>query len=188
MTWGYFFAGLWLAWLVYWLISAAGNKATARRESPQSQFSYKVPLYLGTLFLIHQHWWTGWFTERVLHPSAVFIPLGALPLVLGLGFTVWARVHLGTNWSAIVTLKKNHELIRTGPYGWVRHPIYSGLTLAFLGTALALGEWRGFIGFALITYSFVVKLRIEEKWMNEVFGESYARYKAEVPALFPGIY
>ena len=77
----------------------------------------------------------------------------------GLAFAVWARVYLGRNWSGTVTVKQDHELIRSGPYGFVRHPIYTGLLLAMLGTAIAIGEWRGLVAFALFTIGFLLKLR-----------------------------
>jgi protein-S-isoprenylcysteine O-methyltransferase Ste14 len=106
-------------------------------------------------------------------------------LATGLALAVWARRHLGRNWSGIVTVKQDHELIRSGPYGLVRHPIYTGLLLAILGTAGAIGEWRGLFAFALITVGFVLKFKMEERFMSETFGEQYARYRAEVRSLIP---
>jgi protein-S-isoprenylcysteine O-methyltransferase Ste14 len=94
-------------------------------------------------------------------------------------------VHLGRNWSAAVTLKHAHELIRSGPYARVRHPIYTGLLLAFLGSAIACGEPRALLGVAIILFAFVRKLRIEETLMRATFPAEYARYRAEVPALLP---
>jgi protein-S-isoprenylcysteine O-methyltransferase Ste14 len=105
--------------------------------------------------------------------------------VAGLAFTVWARVHLGRNWSGTVTLKEGHELIRTGPYAYVRHPIYAGLMVALLGSAVACGELRALIGFVIVTAALVRKLRIEERFMRESFPEQYRDYCAEVPALIP---
>jgi protein-S-isoprenylcysteine O-methyltransferase Ste14 len=102
-----------------------------------------------------------------------------------LAFAVWARRHIGSNWSGTVTVKTDHVLVRTGPYGWARHPIYTGLLTAILGTAIARGDLRGLLGVVLCTIAFVIKLRIEERWMREVFGEEYRRYSKEVPALVP---
>jgi protein-S-isoprenylcysteine O-methyltransferase Ste14 len=111
---------------------------------------------------------------------------GALVLtVAGLAFTVWARMHLGRNWSGAVTLKEGHELIRTGPYACVRHPIYAGLLVALLGGAVACGELRALIGFAVVTGAFQRKLSIEERFMRENFPEQYRAYCLEVPALIP---
>ena len=106
-------------------------------------------------------------------------------LAAGIAFAVWARHYLGRNWSGTVTVKQDHELIRSGPYRLVRHPIYTGLLLAILGTAVAFGEWRGLLAFALLTGSLLLKLRVEERFMGESFPNEYARYRAEVPALIP---
>jgi len=98
---------------------------------------------------------------------------------------VWARVHLGGNWSGIVTLKEDHELVRRGPYRWVRHPIYSGLLLAIAGSAVVRGEWRGFLALAIAFAALWRKLKLEERWLGETFGEQYAAYRRRVSALIP---
>ena len=105
-----------------------------------------------------------------------FLPfwLGAAVTIAGLLFAVWAREHLGRNWSRSVTIKQGHELITTGPYAVVRHPIYTGILTGFLGTAIALSQVRGFIGFVLIFLVLWLKLRTEEEWMRSQFGETYA--------------
>jgi protein-S-isoprenylcysteine O-methyltransferase Ste14 len=106
-------------------------------------------------------------------------------VALGLGFSALARAWLGGNWSGTVTVKQGHELIRSGPYALVRHPIYSGMLLALIGSALMVGKWRALIGLALIVVSFVHKLKIEERFMAQEFGEDYARYREEVAMLVP---
>ena len=85
----------------------------------------------------------------------------------------------------MVTLKQDHELIRSGPYRWVRHPIYTGLLLAILGSAIALGEWRGLIALVLVAAAVLRRIAIEERFLTQQFGAAYARYRAEVPALVP---
>ena len=104
---------------------------------------------------------------------------------LGLGLSVWARVHIGGNWSAIVTIKRDHALVRDGPYRYVRHPIYTGILLAFVGSALARDEWRGVLATAIAFAALWRKLRLEELWLTEVFGDEYRRYRNEVRALIP---
>jgi len=84
-------------------------------------------------------------------------------------------------------VKEGHELIRSGPYALVRHPIYAGLLMAFVGTALARGEWRGLIAVALVFVTLWRKLRLEEKWMRAQFGDSYEAYSRQVAALVPHI-
>jgi len=111
--------------------------------------------------------------------------VGAVLTVAGLLVSVWARVHLGRNWSATITVKKDHELITSGPYRFARHPIYSGLLLAFIGSALACGELRAILAVTLAFWALWRKLRIEEQWMREQFGTAYDEYARRVAALVP---
>ena len=110
---------------------------------------------------------------------------GFAVMVAGLGFACWARVHLGTNWSGVVTLKEGHELIRTGPYRNVRHPIYTGILIGFLGWAIVGGQVRGLIGMAVVWLSFYIKARREEKLLTQEFGpkfEEHSRLTGDVLA------
>jgi protein-S-isoprenylcysteine O-methyltransferase Ste14 len=176
---------LWLLWAAYWMISAAGNKTTRRRESRASRWAYTITLLVGVTLIAWPRLELG-ILSRPLLPDAPWRFQTALALLLaGLLFTVWARVHLGRNWSGTVTLKEGHELVRTGPYALVRHPIYTGLIIALLGSAIACGEPRALLGLALVVLSFVHKLRIEGRFMQEVFPGQYERYRATVPALIP---
>jgi protein-S-isoprenylcysteine O-methyltransferase Ste14 len=181
------FAVLWLAWLAYWIIAARNVKATRRRESPVSRMITVVLTVLAAALLAFRGQPLHWLTARFLPQTMVAYWLGLLMVALGLAFAVWARVHLGRNWSGTVTVKENHELIRAGPYGLVRHPIYTGLLLAILGTAIAFGEWRGLLAFGFLTVAFSFKLHREERFMSESFPNDYPRYRAEVPALIPFI-
>ena len=119
-------------------------------------------------------------------PLALWLAvLGAALTFAGLAFAIWARFVIAGNWSSYVELKRDHELIVAGPYRWVRHPIYTGLLLAFVGSALAVGEWRGVLAVAIVAASFWRKLKLEEAVMRRQFGEAYAQYAARVPALIP---
>jgi protein-S-isoprenylcysteine O-methyltransferase Ste14 len=179
------FAVLWLAWLAYWLIAARNVKATQRCEPLASRLVTVVLTAAAGVLLAFRSHRLPWLNARFVPQTIVLHWLGLLIAALGLGFAVWARVHLGRNWSGTVTVKEDHELIRTGPYGWVRHPIYSGVLLAILGTAIAFGEWRGLLAFGLLSLAFVLKLRREERFMRESFPNDYPRYCAQVPALIP---
>ena len=110
---------------------------------------------------------------------------GAAITLTGLLFSMWARHYLGTNWSATVSVKQDHELIISGPYQFVRHPIYTGLVIAFIGTAMAQGELRSLLAPLIVTAAFWRKWLHEERWMLETFGGRYLDYKARVPALIP---
>jgi protein-S-isoprenylcysteine O-methyltransferase Ste14 len=160
-------------------------KPTRRREGIASRLSHMIPLAAGAALLAARHLPADWLSERFL-PRAAFWFWPALSLVaFGLAISVAARVWLGGNWSGMVTLKQDHELVRSGPYRWVRHPIYTGLLLAVFGTAVAIGEWRGIIALALFAVAFLYKIRIEERFLVDRFGAAYGRYREQVPALVP---
>jgi protein-S-isoprenylcysteine O-methyltransferase Ste14 len=178
-------AGLWIAWALYWIVSAVSNKTTQRRESLGSRLSHVVPLTLGGVLLAwHDVPW-GWLAQRLWPRSFTAYWIGVALLAAGLACSVWARIHLGRNWSGSVTVKEGHELIRSGPYAYVRHPIYTGLLAAVLGTAIASGTVRALIGWLIIAASLLRKLRTEERFMRETFPGEYQRYSAAVPALIP---
>jgi protein-S-isoprenylcysteine O-methyltransferase Ste14 len=176
---------LWLAWFVYWVASALSVKSTRRRESLGSRLSHVVPLLTGVALILWPRVAWQWLSLRLLPPGPLQVALGLVLLALGLAFTVWARVYLGRNWSGMVTVKEGHELIRSGPYAYVRHPIYTGLLVALLGSAVTCGELRALIGLGIVAGAFIRKLRIEERFMRELFPQQYQRYCAEVPALIP---
>jgi protein-S-isoprenylcysteine O-methyltransferase Ste14 len=177
--------GLWLAWLLYWVIAALGAKTTRRRESLGSRLSHVVPLLVGVALIVWPRVPWEWLSLPLLPHRPLTYAAGLVLVMLGLAFTVWARLHLGRNWSGTVTLKEGHELIRSGPYAYVRHPIYTGLLVALLGSAVACGELRAMIGLSVVAGAFIRKLRIEERLMREIFPGQYQRYCAEVPALIP---
>ena len=181
--------GAWLAWLAVWVVMARRVKKTALRESLARRAAHILPLLLaaGLIFVCPpgQGWWT---CTDVLRRLVWLAPLGACLVMAGLGFAVWARLVLARNWSGIVTLKHDHELVRSGPYGIVRHPIYTGLLTALLGTAIAIDQWRGVLALTIVTASFVAKMRTEEAFMRRAFGQAYLEYCGSVAALIPGVW
>ncbi len=119
--------------------------------------------------------------------SPVVKLVGVAVLVAGLAIACWARALLGRNWSGEVVLKEGHELVERGPYRVVRHPIYTGLLVALLGTAIKVRDWRGLLAVALAFVSFWAKLRREERWLGEHFGAPYRDYVGRTHALLPGV-
>jgi protein-S-isoprenylcysteine O-methyltransferase Ste14 len=190
---------IWVLWVAVWIIASLKTKPVVRRESAVSRVSYIVLLFASMILLLlgkRTHLGaalatgpaTAWLYARFirLYPGVVWI--GA-PLVLaGTLFAIWARLHLGGNWSGSVTLKQDHELVRSGPYRYVRHPIYTGLLLAVAGTACAIGQMRGLVALVLTLVGLGYKSRIEERLMIEAFGDAYRGYRAAVKGLIPFLF
>ena len=182
-----FFPVVWITFLVYWRIKAAGTKTTQRTEPAPSSIIRSLTFVIVIALLSIPRLPLPWL-YRGLWPSNIWsFGIGAAVTVGGLLFAIWARQHLGSNWSSAVTIKQDHELITTGPYAVVRHPIYTGILTGFLGTAIALTQVRGVVGFVLIFIVLWAKLRIEEDWMRSQFGETYANYVHQTAALVPYI-
>jgi len=187
MLWFYesFFPVLWIVFLVYWQIKAAKTKTTQRLEPAASRILRVLIFLIAIAILAIPRIPLPWLYLQ-LWPVGVWpFWLGAAVTVAGLLFAVWAREYLGSNWSRSVTIKQDHELITTGPYGVVRHPIYTGILAGFLGMAIAISQVRGFIVFVLIFLAFWMKLRMEEQWMRSQFGETYESYAHQTAALVP---
>jgi protein-S-isoprenylcysteine O-methyltransferase Ste14 len=181
----YLFEAMWLAWGLYWWASSRDVKVAARTESALSRLSHVVPLMLAVALLVFPRIPIGVLRSRFVPAASWPFWVGAALAAAGLVFCVWARLHLGRNWSGIVTVKQDHELITSGPYAIVRHPIYTGLLLAVVGSALATGEWRGVVAVALVFAAIWHKLRIEERFMVETFGDAYVQYRRRVKTLLP---
>jgi protein-S-isoprenylcysteine O-methyltransferase len=178
---------LWLGSFAVWAVSAIATK--------QAIGSYTTWQSRVAVWMVALAW--GLLLDRELSGALMwrFVPMslaeiyGGLALTLaGLGLALWARFHLGRNWSALVELKLDHKLVRSGPYAIVRHPIYSGFMLAALGTAVAFGELHGLISFALIVVAWSYKSRLEEAFLAKQFGAEYDRYCKEVKGLIPFVW
>ncbi len=185
LVYRFLFPAMWLSWAGYWWLLSRNVKASARRETVLSRLLHVVPLLLAFLLLWLPSVPLAWLNVRFIARGEWEFWLGAALVAVGLLFTVWARRHLGRNWSGIVTVKQDHELVASGPYALVRHPIYTGLLIAFVGSALARGEWRGVLAVSIALWALWRKLRLEERWMREQFGERYRAYSRRVAALIP---
>ena len=183
----YLFPAMWLAYFAYWGAMARNSKVPERRESWPPRLVRLVSISCALALLWLPRVPLAWLDERFLPLGAWCFWTGAAITAGGLFFSVWARRHLGSNWSQSVTVKEGHELITSGPYALVRHPIYTGLLLGFLGCAVALGEWRGLLAVALVFAVLWRKLRLEERWMRAHFGEPYEAYSRRVAALVPHV-
>lgn len=175
---------LWVGFYILWLLWATSIKQAERRERSFTYFLHRLLVAAGFL-LIFLDVPSKWLHLRML-PNSEWLPvLGIVTAVAGFALAIWARVHIGRNWSSSVVAKVQHELIRSGPYRWVRHPIYSGLMLALLGTVLVQDEVRGPVALVLVYAGWKIKSRLEEQMMVSTFGEQYIVYANSTGALFP---
>ena len=180
-----FFPAVWILFLVYWQVKAADTKTTQRLEPAASRLLRVFLFLVAIALLLTTRIPLPWLYLQIWPQGLLPFWLGAAVTIAGLLFAVWAREHLGRNWSRSVTIKQDHELITTGPYSVARHPIYTGILAGFLGMAIAISQVRGFIVFALIFLALWLKLRMEEQWMRAQFGEAYATYAHRTAALVP---
>ncbi len=179
---------MWAVWALYWCVAAFAAKPVRRRESVASRMSHMVPLCLGIALLAPSHFPNATLSGRFLPRTVIGFWIGAAVVAAGLAFSVAARLYLGGNWSGTVTLKQDHTLTRDGPYRYARHPIYTGLLLGILGSAIAEGEWRALLALVLITAALLLKIPKEERFMLEQFGDAYVRYRREGAALVPWVF
>ncbi len=180
---------VWAVFLVYWLFSARKIKSFSKIESiPKRALLYWLPLIIGALLLGPGEWFGHNIIREQFVPHSYLVEtIGLTICILGAIVAIWSRQILGKNWSLAVQLKEDHELIKNGTYSVVRHPIYSGLTLLFLGNAIMVGDWRGLIAVAIVFISFYFKSKKEEEWLAESFGAQYAEYKKRTKILIPWI-
>ncbi|QNK02261.1 methyltransferase family protein [Dyella telluris] len=180
---------VWSTLLAYWLWSARRVKSPVQMEPLSKRFvAYWLPLILALVLLGPGEWFAGCpLREQFVPHSIAFQSMGLFLCIASVAIACWSRHLLGENWSATVQLKDNHQLITRGPYGLIRHPIYTGLLLLFLGNAVLVGDWRGLVAVAIVFASFWRKLRLEERWLSELFGEVYRQYKGRTSALIPGL-
>ncbi len=175
----------WIGVGIVWAIGAVATKRTAQVQSPGSRLIHVSFVAAAFALLFAPGLAIGPLGWRFVPDSAVIAYTGLALTLGGAALAVWARIFLGRNWSAVVTIREDHQIVQTGPYAVVRHPIYSGGLLAMLGTALAFGELRELVALGLAFMAWWFKSRLEERFMEQRFGAEYVAYKQRVKALIP---
>jgi protein-S-isoprenylcysteine O-methyltransferase Ste14 len=176
---------LWIAIFVIWAIA---GRLTKRTVQSADAWKSRIPLWIvlvAWVIMLQPEFSPGPWAWRFTPEGPAASYLGLAFTVLGLGFSLWARFYIGSNWDALVTLKEDHRLVRTGPYSIVRHPIYSGFMVATLGTAVAQGEIGRLVPVVLVVLAWGYKAKVEEKFLTQRFGEEYNKYRREVKGLIP---
>jgi protein-S-isoprenylcysteine O-methyltransferase Ste14 len=177
--------GLWIAWALSWYAAAFWSSPAAKRVGLRREIGYRVVLIVGGVLLaVPAHRYEGALRLWHVHYVGAWVCVAAE--VAGFAFCWWARLHLGKLWSGQVTRKADHRIVDTGPYGIVRHPIYTGILLAVLATMAAKGTVLAIGGAIALTIGLWMKARLEEEWLRgELGADAYDAYRRRVPMLVP---
>jgi protein-S-isoprenylcysteine O-methyltransferase Ste14 len=171
-----------------WLGSLPFVKRDVQQQSISATLQNTIVLAVGLFLLFGSPYTPDWFNQPVFTVTFPIALAGLGLAVCGIGLSIWARLVLGENWSSFPSVKQNHRLIMTGPYRLVRHPIYTGLLIALLGSALQYGLVRSFLAVLTCAVGLYLKVAVEEEFMVQRFGEAYLRYCRKVSALVPYLF
>ncbi|HLH46654.1 MAG TPA: isoprenylcysteine carboxylmethyltransferase family protein [Acidimicrobiales bacterium] len=171
---------VWIAFWIYWLAASAGTKSGRSRWG--RFVGFRVAVVIVAVVLVRAKAFKGATVNHDLWLGVV----GFVVFLCGLAVAVWARRYLGSNWGMPMSEKDDPELVTSGPYHLIRHPIYSGIILGMVGTAVAI-TWYWLIAVAVIGGYFIYSAVVEERHMTEVFPDSYPAYKHSSKMLIPFI-
>jgi protein-S-isoprenylcysteine O-methyltransferase Ste14 len=176
--------GVWLIFAIYWSITAKNEAPSRNSESAWSRQLHLVLVNVAALLLLLR---VPGLTQRLLPPDPLLISFGLIIESGSLLLAMWARRHLGSNWSGEVRIAAEHQLVRSGPYRMLRHPIYTAVLGMYFGTAIVFGEIHALLALMLVALAYWRKICIEERALNEAFGPEYETYRRHTSALFPGL-
>jgi protein-S-isoprenylcysteine O-methyltransferase Ste14 len=185
MIWRCLIQGPWIILCAYWVAGALKTRRTVSQESSASRAVFILLEILGYFLLFSDIGEIGILGHRVVHRTYALSVAAVALTWIGIAIALWARRNLGQYWSARVTLKEDHKLIRTGPYAHFRHPIYSGIDLAAVGAALAIDKWRCVAGVVLIVLGYWMKAKKEESMLAAQFGEAFKEHCRHTGFLIP---
>jgi protein-S-isoprenylcysteine O-methyltransferase Ste14 len=176
---------IWIAWFVSWIAASFWSARTEKRARTWETWIYRITICAGVILIVP--WTAKVLGERPIWEIGYY---GAYVLagviVAALLLTWWARIHLGRLWSSAITRKEEHRLVDTGPYGFVRHPIYTGLITALLATGATEATLTALMGAVIIALSLWLKARAEESFLAAELGfDAYDSYRRRVPMLIP---
>lgn len=185
MLWRYLIEGPWIVFLVYWTIGAFKTRRTAQKEPFVARYGLVLVEVCGFFLLFDDDIRAGILNHRVLHLTHGVAIAGVVLIWAGIALALWARWHLGQYWSGRITIKEDHKLIRTGPYSRLRHPIYSGLDLAAIGSAVVINQWRCVLGACVVVIGYWIKAKREEAMLGRQFGEEFVEHRRYTGFLLP---
>jgi protein-S-isoprenylcysteine O-methyltransferase Ste14 len=176
---------IWIVWLMSWVAASFWSDRAQKRAATLETWIYRAAMVAGGILLVP---WTGQLLEEkpIWEVGHAGLYVLAAVMLAGLSLTWWARIYLGRLWSSVITRKEDHKIIDTGPYAFVRHPIYCGLIIALLATAIADGKAAALLGSALVILGVLQKAWTEERFLvTELGPEIYGAYCRRVPMLIP---
>lgn len=181
---GAFIAAAWIVWLVTWILAAGWSARTASHHDLGAESPSRVLTLAAVVMILASYWPLPDAVLWIASPEIGWAMAGLV--VLGLGFTWAARLHLGPLWSSTSAPTEDHRIVDTGPYGIVRHPVYAGLLLAAVATALEGGRLEAIAGALVLVAAISLRAKLEERFLRRDLGdEAYASYRRRVPMLIP---
>jgi len=175
----------WIVFVLYWIVSAIRTRDTLQTESFASRYAILLIEVAGFVLLFRHSAGIGFLGNRFMHRTLASAIVGSILTWMGIGLAIWARYHLAEYWSARITIKEDHQLIRTGPYTRLRHPIYSGIVLAAIGSAVVIDQWRCVLGVCLVLMGYCIKARKEETMLTQQFGDAFREHQKQAGFLIP---
>jgi len=175
----------WIVFVLYWIVSAIRTRDTLQTESFASRYAILLIEVAGFVLLFRHSAGIGFLGNRFVHRTLARAIVGSILTWMGIGLAIWARYHLAEYWSARITIKEDHQLIRTGPYARLRHPIYSGIVLAAIGSAVVIDQWRCVLGVCLVLIGYCIKARKEETMLTQQFGDAFREHQKQTGFLIP---
>src|SRR5579871_946821 len=180
----------WLVLFLVWLPGYFTSKRSIDKPNRSRQLVINLCLIAG-FFLVFSYRAlakTPFFGMQIIPHTVSWGIAGMVLDTFSIMFAIWARITIGRNWSGTVTLQKGHELVQSGPYAFVRHPIYGGMLLAMLGTALTIGLLASFLGILLAATGFLARVQQEDELMAREFTELHSAYKQKTKKLIPFVW
>jgi protein-S-isoprenylcysteine O-methyltransferase Ste14 len=176
---------LWSILALVWLGMAFALKSVKRSETVRERIQHIVPLLLAFWLVLGDVKPFPWLHLRLLPGAPHIWWAGILITAEGMAIAIWARLTLGSNWSGMVTVKENHELIRTGLYSRIRHPIYTGILVGLAGSGIIRGQLRDLLGFLILLITLHFKAKREEGFLHQEFGPSFVEHQRHTGMFLP---
>jgi len=179
-----FIAAAWIVWLLIWILAAGWSARTASHHDLGAESPSRVLTLAAVVMILASYWPLPEAVLWTMTSPGNWVMAGLV--VLGLGFTWAARLHLGPLWSSTSAPTEDHRIVETGPYGVVRHPVYAGLLLAVFATAIERGRLEAIAGALVLIAAISLRAKLEERFLRRDLGDdAYAGYRRRVPMLIP---